>query len=304
MYLKPPKASTDPALRSLLQKAVRRGYLDIVRSAILLLEKKGDKTWLRSRTFVITFEECWPLANQIVIKGDIASKIDTLLKVTSSFKQKDAAGLGALAYAYMEGDKGMLDCIPNIEQLKYVAGALQRPNAFFDWIIKQSNSKVSEQIIINAQKSLPAATWQWDKASIIAGALLSISNAINLPETLSENKNDFPYWVALDKHTPSGKIALRKIAKDLKISYREIIWSSFYCESARVNSLYPSNWWEAEKTWRLRRAGLTIESAEKLWLNASKLLENYLYYAAVDLKKSIENTDQLSSNSSTRSSLF
>ena len=57
MYLKKPKASTDPRLRSLLQKAVRRGADCIVQAAIRNIIALGDRAWLRSRAVVLTRQE-------------------------------------------------------------------------------------------------------------------------------------------------------------------------------------------------------------------------------------------------------
>src|SRR5436309_9200705 len=112
MFLKRPKASTDQRVRSLLQKAARRGYVQVVDRAVVRLDASGDKTWLRSRAIVITFEECWPLAGSLSIDSGLSSKRIALLRVTEAAKQKDAAGLGALAHAYQEGDHSTEECVP------------------------------------------------------------------------------------------------------------------------------------------------------------------------------------------------
>jgi len=125
MFLKPPKASTDPRVRSLLQKAVRRGFSHVVDHAVVRLNTSGDNTWLRSRTVVITFEECWPLAASLSVNRELSSKRSALLNVAKAAKQKDAAGLGAIAHAYHEGDRSMLDCVPDERMLKIVAEALE-----------------------------------------------------------------------------------------------------------------------------------------------------------------------------------
>src|SRR5579872_4450656 len=127
MFLKTPRASTDQRVRSLLQKAARRGYQNIVELAFTHLNRTGDKTWLRSRAIVITFEESWPLAESLKVHQEASSKLSALLSVTTHSKQKDAAGLGALAYAYQEGDRSMLDCIPDQRMLKIVSEAMRRP---------------------------------------------------------------------------------------------------------------------------------------------------------------------------------
>lgn len=305
MFLKLPKPTTDPRLRSLLQKAARRGFTDIVDRTFLRLYQNGDKTWLRSRAIVITFEECWPLAASLSIDKESSSKIEALLSVSKVAKQKDAAGLGALAYAYQEGDRSMLDYTPNPKLLNLVSEALLRPAPFFDWIRSQSKSETSYKVIDAAQRYLPAATWPWDKACILAGALLSTKNS-NIPvvEPIPGPKEKFPFWIALDKHTPQGKLVLTKTAEKVRSSYRQLIWAGFYCESARVNKLLPSPWWEAEKMWRLHRAGLTVASAESLWSRALSFIRDYLKNEAVSLQQMIDTNQEVPSGPDVQNNLF
>lgn len=99
---------------------------------------------------------------------------------------------------------------------------------------------------------------------------------------------EFPYWVALDKHTPEGKTVVHEVATEMRSSYRRLIWASFYCESASVDRLLPSPWWDAEKTWRLRRAGLTLEAAEELWSRARPRVSERLETGAAALKEFVE----------------
>lgn len=288
MFLKAPKASTDQRVRSLLQKAARRGYSQVVELALARLDASGDKTWLRSRAVVITFEECWPLAGSLSIDRQLSSKRNALLSVAKAAKQKDAAGLGALGHAYQEGDQSMLDCVPDRYQLRIVSQAIQRPGGFFEWVLSQSRTQRSTDVIRSSERYLAAATWPWDKASILAGALLATIGDIPTMESAERPREEFPYWVALDKHTPEGKIVLTEVAKEVNSSYRRLIWASFYCESARVNRLLPSPWWDAEKTWRLRRAGLSSDAAEELWSRARPLVSRRLESKAASLKEFVE----------------
>ena len=291
MFLKPRKASTDPRLRSLLQKAVRRGYVPIVERVVARLDAIGDTTWLRSRAVVITCEECWPLAGSLSVDRHVGSKLEILTSVAKSAKQKDAAGLGALAHAYREGDTSMLEIVPDQRALKIVAEALVRPNDFFGWALAESPSQRSRDIIRSAQKYLSVATWQWDKACILASAFLSASAQIPSIDVAvaPELAADFPYWAALDKHTDQGKAALREVTKPLGTTYRQLIWVSFYCESAEVNELLPSPWFEAERAWRFKRAGLSLESARDLWIRARPLVQERLEEEARALKHLVQS---------------
>jgi hypothetical protein len=228
------------------------------------------------------------LAATLSVSRELSSKREALLRVCKASKQKDAAGLGALAHAYQEGDQSMLDCVPDRRILKIVSEALLRPSAFFGWVLGQSRGPASTSAILAAQKYLPAATWQWDKACILAGAVLSTLSDMPTINPCEPPSSEFPYWVALDKHTPEGKAVLHEVAKEMGLSYRSLIWASFYCESASVNRLLPSPWWDAEKTWRLRRAGLTLESAEKLWSRARPRISERLQTGAATLKEFVE----------------
>lgn len=288
MFLKAPRASTDQRVRSLLQKAARRGHVDVVDAAVTWLDRNGDATWLRSRTVIITFEECWPLAASLVIDRELASKRNALSRATRATKQKDAAGLGALAYAFHEGDQSMVECVPDVRTLKMVAEALKRPKEFFEWARGQNGADQAADIVRFAQRYLSVATWPWDKACILGGALLAVLAPVPHLPSAEPPCDEFPYWVALDKHTPEGKSSLREIAKQLNSSYRKLIWAGFYCESAAVNNLLPSPWWEAEKKWRLRRAELSPESAEELWGRVRPVLSEHLKERAITLKRTVE----------------
>lgn len=292
MYLKRRKASTDPRLRSLLQKAVRRGFVPIVERVVMRLDSIGDSTWLRSRTVVITFEECWPAANLLALDRQLSTKISILSSVARALKQKDAAGLGALAHAYREGDKTVLDFAPDRRTLQIVAGALERPSEFFTWLTGNRLSRDALDVIGAAQRYFPVATWDWDKACILAGALLATREtrpataAVNPAQT--PNADHFPYWVALDKHTDEGKAVFRDVAKAMKVKYRQLIWASFYCESATVNELLPSPWFDAERVWRLSRAKMTDATARELWSSARTVVRERLAVEAESLKRLIE----------------
>jgi hypothetical protein len=303
MFLKPRKASTDPRLRSLLQKAVRRGFARVVEQVARRLEAIGDTTWLRSRTVVITFEEVWPLGGKLEVVREFMSKLDALLAAARSVKQKDAAGLGALAHAYREGDVSMLPFVPNPRGLKIVAESLARPQEFFAWARAEAQSEAALGVVAKAQNYLAAATWEWDKACILAGAYLAIDTHFPvLPSERVASEAEFPYWAALDKHTDEGKVAIKEVAKQIKTSYRHLLWVSFYYESATVNELSPSPWFDAERSWRLGRVGLSSDEATDLWSRAKPALRSRLEPEADALRSLTQ--EPLPLNGKAQESLF
>jgi hypothetical protein len=238
---------------------------------------------------VITFEECWPFAQRLALSRDPETKFSALREVASVVKHKDAAGLGALGFAYHEGDHSMVDVVPDSWALRMVSEALKRPQSFFEWAASHSGSEASAKIVDSAKRYLAAATWGWDKACIIAGAFLAATNSVPEIEMAPVHDTEFPFWVALDKHTPQGKVELRRLGAEFNLPYRHLIWSNFYFESAVVNSMMESPWWNAEMNWRLQRAGLTLETGAALWDRVRMILRDRLSVEADNLRAIVES---------------
>ncbi len=100
--IKKPNPDTDQRRRSLLQKAVRRGYASLARNVALSLEQLGDTEWLKQRTGVIAFEECWPMGATLIYPMKLPDAIFFLAEMARAVKAKDAAGLGSLACLHRE----------------------------------------------------------------------------------------------------------------------------------------------------------------------------------------------------------
>lgn len=260
-----------PLLRSLFQKAVRRGWADGAEIVAFKLGCCGDSIWLSSRIGVIIFEESWQRAGLLLRN---APTTVTLREIAYSIKNKDAAGLGAMAHALTEGNLSPLDHAPDPLALKIVAAALKRPEAFFQWAEGQCGNEEQTSIILAAKQYFPRASWPWDKAFMAAGAYLSLNSDIPIATRAEPSQEiDFPYWVAVDKHTPQGKAALRKVAYAMHIPDVKLQWISFYLESAKTVGLSFSPWWECEIRWRLSEIGLTESTAADLWNAASPLVQ-------------------------------
>lgn len=271
-YREPQKNSeARPLLRSLFQKAIRRGWSDVAERVALILGSRGDSIWLNSRVGVIIFEESWQRAGLLLRN---APTTVTLREIAYSSKNKDAAGLGAMAHALLEGNLSPLDHAPEPLALKIVAAALKRPEEFFDWAEGQCSNEEQRSIILAAKQYFSRASWPWDKAFMAAGAYLSLKSNIPLATYAEPSRETaFPYWVAVDKHTPQGKVALRKVASVMRIPDIKLQWISFYLESAKTANLSFSPWWECETRWRLSEVGLTQAAAADLWDTASPLVQ-------------------------------
>lgn len=254
------------AARSLLQKAVRRGSPLAVEQAARFLLAQGDRTWLRMRTVVILFEECWPMASDLVLPRDPEELIRLLSRIALTRKHKDAAGLGALAHDYHGGERGMLSFTEDDSELRLVAEAMKRPQDFFGWALKTAKGDDARSVISFAVKHLSCATWPWDKACVLAGAFFAATQGVPSLAAAPQLEGDFPYWVALDKHTEIGRDAMFKLSSKIRVDYKQIASCSFYFEGALTNGCSsPSVWLDDDAAWSLSKAGLSMDDAGSLW---------------------------------------
>ena len=283
------RSDIEARYRSLLQKAVRRGDADLVYTTSALIANLGpkEKKWYRTRTAIITFEECWPLGRDLIFNRKFHSKVAALIKVTLATKSRDASGLGYLAYALLEGDQSVLNGTPEDKHVKIVANAIRRPDDFWRWIAARKKSDQQTALVEKAirfkQVGLPR-----DKAVIQSAAYLAVTELSPPFKQLRPTDQAFPYWVALDKHTPEGKLAMRDVARDLHIPLPQLEWTCFFFEGAKTNEEISSKWWDRHSAWQFRRIGLSADEAHLLWEPAkpqilealaeeSRRLQNELY---------------------------
>ncbi len=260
------RADIDMRFRSLLQKAVRRGNVKLVFTTSALLESlsRKEKNWFRNRTAVITFEECWPLGSELVFNRKYHSKVAALIKVTRSVKARDAAGLGYLAYALSGGDLSVLDGCAEDRHIKIIASAIQRPDDFWKWL-DQNTPTGDRQVLVENALRFKNAGRSRDKAVIQAAAYLAVIDELPPVKTLEPSDQPFPYWVALDMHTPQGRRTLKDVARDLHIPLKQLEWTMFYFEGTVTNAAIVSRWWERSCNWYFQKIGLPADEARLLW---------------------------------------
>lgn len=283
-------------LRSLLQKVVRRGRPDLAEAVAIVLAKHGDSKWLNTRAGIIVFEECWTLSPLLNAQP---STIHTLKTVSRVQKNKNAAGLGSLGYAYSIGDQSAVSNSADSLAIRIVAAGIKRPDDFFKWAISKTSNSEQTSVIFAAEIFFRRATWAWDKAFTIAASYLACSP---LPPTNQCNApiiDDFPYWIAVDKHTPEGKIILKNVAHDLDLSPLKLSWISFYLESSVSNSITASPWWVTEKKWRLTQLGINEGEAEKIWKDASTLIKEKTRAHAINIENILSGNSKFEKNTNT-----
>ena len=281
-------ADTHQDCRSLIQKAVRRGNSALVAKVVNHLYEIKDVNWLKQRIGVIIAEECWPLLVEWELPKTPEAMIDLFSQVARSVKFKDAAGLGSLAYAFSEGDTSVLSGSDEDDYIKRISDAIKDANKYWEWVISERSNDREAILTQRAEKVYRKGGWPWDRAFTQAAAYLAIVDGLPKPQTVDKEEN-FPFWVALDKHTPQGKIALREVANKTRIPWRQLNWASFYFASANVNELAPSRWWKKEVEWRLGKVGLSVHEAESIWAKAQPLFVESLQRESVGLEQHIDN---------------
>jgi hypothetical protein len=286
--MKAGRSKTEKRYRSLLQKAVRRGNVDLVFTTSAFLESLGstDKNWYLNQTAIITFEECWPLGTELIFNKKFHSKVAALIRVTRSAKARDATGLGYLAYALSQGDASVLDDTVGDKAIKIVANAIRRPDDFWQWVAWQKTAAAEKNLIDNAVRFKKAGL-PHDQAVIQAAAYLAVTGELSRIEADQPPDPKFPYWVVFDNHTPEGRRALRDIARDLHISLSQLEWTYFYFEGALANGEISSKWWDRHCRWHFKKIELPANEAHLLWDPARVQLEETLTAEGRQLKNEL-----------------
>ena len=260
---------THQDCRSLLQKAVRRGNYTLVAKVVDHLYEIDDVRWLKQRVGVIIVEECWPLIGEWELPKKLeeqhAAIRDMLSRAAICAKFKDATGLGSLAYALSEGDNSVLTGSHEDADIKHISEAIRRGKEYWEWIVSQCPSALTTRLVKRASDAYRKGGWPWDRAFMQAAAYLAVTDSLPKLRAGPKSESKFPFWIALDKHTPQGKAALSKAAKKTGFPWRQLNWVSFYCESGLVHNLTPSRWWDKEVKWRLGKVGLSPEEAKSIW---------------------------------------
>jgi hypothetical protein len=265
----------DQISRSLLQKAVRRGDSDLVLKSLGLIIRNNDFDWLSKRLAVIVFEECWTFGFETKLTNNIEDIVSDYLTITKSVKNKNAAGLGSLAFEMFKGDNSIMQFVPDNKPIRIIAEAIKKPELFWAWINSQNVALEIDNFLSISELAYKKASWPWDKAFCLAGAYLAVFEQIPV-RIVSQAKVECPIWVGIDKHTPEGKIAIDYAAKIIGINKQTARWLSFNFEGAICNESEKSFWWDIEINWRLQKLRLDYDSGMDIWIRLQPLIINFL----------------------------
>jgi len=285
---------TDQISRSLLQKALRRADIEMTRIAVAYLIHDNDFDWMRKRLAVLTFEECWTYGLEVSYDKDEHIISNHIYKLVGTVKNRNAAGLGSLAYVLSEGDQSVYDGGVGDKDIKIISEAIKRHRDFWEWTKKQELDEKQKKIVENADKGFRKAGWPWDRAFAQAAAYLAIKG--DIPDTIyiqPKSDSNFPLWIAIDKHTQQGKAAIREAAKQINFNANKALWLAFYFESAKCNDIQFSPWWEREIKWRMNKLELDYEEARQTWEQLKPIVIDLLKEETEKLKEKLFSVNPL-----------
>lgn len=280
---------TDQGSRSLLQKGVRRGDWGIVHQTFSYIHHNEGLDWLRSRLAVMVTEECWSYIPEVTFENDVQTILKHYYEITHSVKNRNAAGLGALSYAFMEKGQEAFDNFEVTQEMRNIRGGISKQAEFWNWIKSEAKDRNTHFFVSKAHECFKKSGWPWDRAFAQSAALLRAINNVIPKRIESDRKLETPYWVGLDKHTGEGKLAMRTVAKNNNINSNFLMWLSFYFESALMNEMETSFWWEKEINWRMENLKIDRNEGEKIWADLKGQIEFELKEQAISLKNRINS---------------
>jgi len=250
--------------RSLLQKAVRRGNENLVEKVVNYLTIIGDQTWLRNRLVIMVYEECWMYANALRLDTNIMEQYKSLAKAV---KNKNAAGLASLAFKHTENAKGLLinDEETN-NSIRSVALGIELQDKFWELIKLESGYNDNRRSVEIAQQHIKRASFPEEKAMFLAAAYLAVNFPVSGIQMIEPNNDpNFPYWIAIDKHTGRGREIYIEACREINLDSFAGMQFGFYMEGSRCNQMQLSPFWEQMKTWQFKILGFTLEQAAEKW---------------------------------------
>jgi hypothetical protein len=269
---------------SLLQKAVRRGNIDVVNMTVKYLLSVGDSKWLKNRFAVLVYEECWPVGNKLTN----SNILDQYVTLAQSVKNKDAAGLSTLAAKYHEGDwKALRGTKVQRDAITSVSNAIDNPDAFWEWARDNGAGHIGR---INAAKAaVTKANFEADRAMMFAAAYFAAKDEVPLTANAKPQQSpEFPYWVAFDKHTDYGREVISEAAQKIDIYPSRARQLAFYLEGAICNDITISPYWQLAKDWRMEKMGYTYSQANIIWEQLKPVIIELTKKKAGELKDRIE----------------
>lgn len=288
---------------SLIQKAVRRGNVELVEKVFEYLLDKSQKQWLRDRLVVMAYEECWTYADKLLYPSIPHKVLAEYKSLTRTVKNKNAAGLAALAIKVKDGDRSaFVGDEKEQKAIKSVANGFTDPVGFWNFIRTEPGYNDNKQRIDAAEKAMNRAKFPGDRAMMLAAAYLSIKYPIPATTFMNSNNNpNFPYWIALDKHTSIGFQIISDASKKINLQPYDGNQLAFYFSGALCNKIKDSSFYKLSKQWKFKHMGFDCDQAKEKWLELRPLI---IEMTKVDVEGMIKKINTVIKNDSDQGELF
>lgn len=253
--------------RSLLQKAVRRGNEYVIDQVFRYLLLNDNNLWLKKRLVVMGYEECWTFANQLNLECSNYELLQQYKALARKVKNKNAGAISDLARKLNEYEKTVLVGSDKEQKaIQSVANALKNPEEFWKWIRSEKSYRDNALRIERAKKDVNKKTISEDSSMMYASAYLAVKYPIPETKEIEPNNNpNFPYWVAVDKHTSIGREIYLEACRQIDLMPATGWHLGFYLEGGLCNKVIESPFWDHEVNWYLNHIHLTMEEAQELW---------------------------------------
>ena len=258
--------------RNLMSRAIRRGHPDIVLKAFGFLKGVGDDAWLAQRSYPVLLEDCW-------MSGKIPSAdvgIEALKKVALAVKNRDAQGLGFLAFHYAS-DPSVLNFCPGEEKaVKVVAAALDRTEAFFSWAGKHCHLPESRTYVQNIFQ-ICGERGRWEKAVLCAAAYLCATARDKFYGKKAEKTLDLPLWAVFDRQTDSGKKYLGQFISEKGIPSETVFLAHHYTQTSMINESEGEFWWRYHIRYNFQKKSVNVAQVQDVGIALMSFLEEKLH---------------------------
>lgn len=251
---------------SLIQKAVRRGNVDLIEKVFnYLINIDGQDKWLRDRLAVIGYEECWQYANTLNFTCTDHELLQQYKNFACKVKNKDCDGLAYLANRVNDWENTALrGDTKQKEGIQRVADAMKNDTDFWNWIENQP-LYFQEQHRIEAAKAAINRSKK-DRAIMFAAAYLSVTYPIPPVEEIEPNNNpNFQYWTAVDKHTTEGKQIISDACNKINLLPSRGRFITFYFAGALCNKVQDMPFFKLMKEYKIERMGYNCDEVKAIW---------------------------------------
>jgi hypothetical protein len=139
---------------SLIQKAVRRGNVELVEKVFKYLLNVSGHDWLRNRLAVIGYEECWPFADQLDFTCNDYKLLGQYKAIACKVKNKDCDGLAYLAKRLKQfNNDAETGSDLQRKAIRTIKNAILYPGDYWKWVRERDGYSANKDRIEAAYKA-------------------------------------------------------------------------------------------------------------------------------------------------------